>query len=119
MAVDFSNVQVGDRVKLSRENGDEYTFTVEIKRLNDNPIESQTNVVYKSDWDSLEILAKPLPTVNGSVIKLKNSNGITYHYALVGGRWVAANYGNDVHHSVTEDCKVSDFEVMYVPETNN
>ena len=93
MAVDFSNVQVGDRVKLSRENGDEYTFTVKETTSRAHYIESQTDAVHESEWDSLEILAKPLPTVNGSVIKSTRTGEI---YVRVGSGWVDVNYGQSL-----------------------
>lgn len=62
MSVDFSNVQAGDRIKLTRANGDEATFTVERKGGFDPKfLESHSNGYVAKDWDTLEILDKVLP----------------------------------------------------------
>lgn len=59
MTVDFSAVNVGDRVRLTRDNGDEYTFQVYSATgaaLGDRYF----RWAYPGEWDNLEIL-KPRP----------------------------------------------------------
>lgn len=107
MAVDFSGVQVGDRVKLSRKNGDEYTFTVE--QNHGHCIRSRSDVVYGSEWDSLEILAKSLPTVNGSVIRSRVS---AQQYVRVNETWMSVRNGGRV---TMKNSDTEHWEILFVP----
>lgn len=62
MSVDFSNVQVGDRIKLTRENGDEFSFTVKSSDPQGHGwADSARDRHFRSEWDTLEILEKALP----------------------------------------------------------
>lgn len=107
MAVDFSNVQVGDRVRLSRENGDESNFTVRV--TDGDSLESASNCYLARNWDSLEILAKPLPTVNGSVIK-SNADGATF--VLAENLWVDVRNREVLRDPKTTPCH---WEILFVP----
>ena len=109
MAVDFSNVQVGDRVKLSRGNGDEYTFTVEGKSPGGGMLDTASGKVAYWNWDSVEVLAKPLPTVNGSVIK-SNADGATF--VLAGGSWLDVLDRDVLRHPVDT---IGHWEILFVP----
>lgn len=59
MSVNFSNVQVGDRIKLTRANGDEFSFRA--TWVSDGRVQSRTDAHWPSEWDTLEILEKALP----------------------------------------------------------
>lgn len=91
MSVDFSNVQVGDRIKLTRENGDEFSFTVRGIGLAGSNIwvVSAKDDHYCTEWDTLEILEKALPeapTRTGAMIHDGNPNH-TYYTRTSSGRW--------------------------------
>lgn len=66
MPVSFADVKVGDRVRLTSTNGDEATFTVTGLGMNSRSIYGHAGLnVHDSQWDTLEILTKPLPTEPG------------------------------------------------------
>lgn len=90
MSVDFSKVQVGDRVRLTRENGDESTFTVESESVTQDGslVFDVCDTGYLAlEWDSLEILEKPLPTKTGAMIHNGRKNS-TYFILNSSGRWL-------------------------------
>lgn len=70
MSVDFSNVKAGDRVKLTRENGDETTFKVERVTQGYAPLleDMHGNAHYPGEWDTFEVLEQPLPTNENAMI---------------------------------------------------
>lgn len=63
MSVDFSGVNVGDRVRLTRENGDETTFTVQ--DCNEKALASRTDAHFRNEWDTLEIVERAFKPVPG------------------------------------------------------
>lgn len=68
--IDISNIRAGDRVRLTRENGDEMTFTVRLVQDTSTGmlLYSQSNTVYPDSWNTIEVLEpahKPLPTEPG------------------------------------------------------
>jgi hypothetical protein len=72
MTVDFSAVSIGDRVRLTRENPHAITeFDVTYIMPTSDPTFLQQKIegglfeVYRNDWDTLEILPKPLPSEPG------------------------------------------------------
>lgn len=66
MSINISEVNVGDRVKLTRENGDEATFTVERKsEVGMMYLKSHSNGYDAKDWDTLEVLEKKFELVPG------------------------------------------------------
>lgn len=62
MTLSFEGVKVGDRVRLTAENGDLVEFTV-VHR--DHWLVSEQNTFGPDEWDTLEILAPALPTKPG------------------------------------------------------
>lgn len=92
MSVDFSDVNVGDKVRLTRENGDETTFTVE--GVWTGSIRSASNSLQGSSWDTLEIVErafKPVPGLysnhrTGDVAVIRY--GGDSYYKASGGLWV-------------------------------
>lgn len=86
MSVDFSEVNVGDKVRLTRENGDETTFTVE--GGGGASLESKSDVVYRSEWDTLEIVERAFKPVPG-----------LYSHRLSGSRFAMTQEGDEYYTS--------------------
>lgn len=64
--IDISHVNVGDRVKLTRENGDEATFTVtDTTYARNGIILSNSNRFDADDWDTLEVVERAFKPVPG------------------------------------------------------
>lgn len=92
MTVKISDVNVGDRVKLTRKNGDEAVFTVIL--LSATLLESDYNEYYLERGDTLEIVGRAFKPVPGLY-----SNKVTHdrfvlsttgeHFFTTGtGRWI-------------------------------
>lgn len=91
MSVDFSEVNVGDRVRLTRENGDESTFTV--KFASGDFISSDSQNFSTKLWDTLEIVERAFKPVPGLYSNGRESVMVTeklevYLHALT---WIPAN----------------------------
>lgn len=98
MTVNFSEVNVGDKVRLTRENGDESTFTV--KNKSRGFISSDSQNFSTKLWDTLEILErafKPVPglytDVNSQDRVVLLENGKVYYTAATGA-WIESNHEN-------------------------
>ena len=80
MAVDFSEVRVGDLVKLTR--GEDEFAQIRVTRVDTTPLhwvqDVRASTYYADEWDTLEIVKPPLPTKNGSVVR-STYTGTTYH----------------------------------------
>lgn len=82
----FKDVKAGDRVRLTRDNGDDLTFTV--KFLNENVIRAEAFNVNPGEGWSVEILQKPLPTRQYAVIGHPGRNDLGYvPYIRQGEQW--------------------------------
>lgn len=95
--IDISDVNVGERVKLSRENGDEATFTVTERNV--NTLVSKSNSHYRDSWDTMEIVErafKPVPGLYTNYMTLERvmiaEGGETY-YTTQSGAWVPIRTG--------------------------
>ena len=64
MTVSFENVRKGDRVRLTVANGDLAEITV-LSVAHSAIYDRANRVIRGKDWDTLEILPKPLPTEPG------------------------------------------------------
>lgn len=62
----FEDVKVGDRVRLTHENGDLAEFTVNC--VDGDELYSQVNTYDEEDGWQVEILEQPLPTKHGAMI---------------------------------------------------
>lgn len=70
MTISFAEVKVGDRVRLTAENGDEATFTVVDLHTNSYGVYAEFNFYsVHGKWDTLEILPKLLPTEPGLYVR--------------------------------------------------
>lgn len=98
MSVDFSDVNVGDKVRLTRENGDETTF--EVEEVWTNSIRSASNSFQGSSWDTLEIVERAFKPVPGLYSNPRTGDravvqrNLEAYYAAAGGRWIQANVGS-------------------------
>lgn len=61
--IDISEVNEGDRVRLSRTNGDETTF--EVSTVLSGVLTGKTNAYPVANWDSLEIVERAIKPVPG------------------------------------------------------
>lgn len=99
--IDISDVNVGDRVKFTRENGDEATFTVtKIHLATARVIESDLNRFYVRDWNTLEIVERAFKPVPGLYTNVKTrdrvmitEDGTTYYTYSTGG-WIPFTGGH-------------------------
>lgn len=89
--IDISDVNVGDRVKLTRENGDEATFTVTGRQW--NRLASRSNDHCVDSWDTMEIVERAFKPVPGLYTNLNlrhravlSTDG-RMHYTSASGRW--------------------------------
>lgn len=97
--IDISHVNVGDRVKLTRENGDEATFTVTSTYGDGTVITSEANRFQVKRWDTLEVVeraSKPVPglyshTGDGHRVAVTD-NGEVY-FTHRDGAWVRVVLG--------------------------
>ena len=96
--IDISNIRDGDRVRLTRENGDEMTFTV--RSVQDTStgmmiLHSLSNTVYPDSWDTIEVLKKPahkpLPTKPGLYALKPYRNIALLHDGMGNWKQVHAN----------------------------
>lgn len=86
MTVSFVDVAVGDRVRLTAENGDEATFTV-VDRT-ENAILSERNSFFFDEWDTLEILPNLLPTEPGLYVRSDaDLDNDPIYQRVTGGFW--------------------------------
>lgn len=100
MSVDFSEVNVGDKVRLTRENGDETTFTAVGVGASQTWIGSETTTYERVDWDTLEIVErafKPVPGLythpaTGGRVAF-TENGKAYFTSSLGA-WVGSDHEN-------------------------
>lgn len=112
MSVDFSNVKVGDRIKLTRENGDESTITVNnlIRELAEDV---KSTAYYGDEWDTLEILEKPLPTNENAMIGHPTDRSWV-PYILQSGTWMQPGHGNTPGEDhIRSMIREEGFEVLY------
>lgn len=95
MSVDFSDVNVGDKVRLTRENGDETTFTVEAR--SELKLSTKTDLHYCNEWDTLEIVERAFKPVPGLYSNHRNGDVVAVHlggeayYKASGGVWVTSS----------------------------
>lgn len=108
MSVDFSEVNVGDRVRLTRENGDE--TTVKVEEVWTGWIRSASNSFQGSSWDTLEIVERAFKPVPGLYSNPRTGDRVVVqrnleaYYAAAGGRWVHANgYSGNANPAVREE----------------
>jgi len=86
--IDISDIKVGDRVRVSNDNGDEATFTVtKVYRI---WIQSESNLFEVESWDHIEKLTPPLPTKPGVYLPHVYGGGHTPNVWLLnpGGQWI-------------------------------
>lgn len=110
MSVDFRGVKEGDRIKLTRKNGDEFTFTVDEVPLGGVVYDEYSNAAYCGEWDTLEIPPKPLPTRYGAMVA--SSEDLTYYVLNSAGEWISED-GYQVASSHVEKALVSGFRVVF------
>lgn len=112
MAVDFSEVRVGDLVKLTR--GEDEFVQVRVVQVATSPLhwvqDEQGSSYYSDEWNTLEIVKPPLPIKDGSVVRSEGS-GTTFH--LLYGRWISSLNRRPMPTNVLE--KVP-YQIVYVPE---
>lgn len=98
--IDISDVNVGDRVKLTRENGDEATFTVDLKVPSHGVIGSAVNRFLDKDWDTLEIVERAFKPVPGLYTNVKTNDRVmitedgTSYYTYSTGSWIPITGGH-------------------------
>lgn len=118
MAVDFSEVRVGDLVKLTR--GED-----EFAQIRVDSIPSHRKYVedayctghFPGEWDTLEIVKPPLPTKLGSVICLTEASDSKY--VLTSRGWMSvvtpgSAFQTTTSKGITENSH--QYEVLFVPE---
>ena len=95
--IDISEVNVGDRVRITRENGDEATFTITEKR--GAYLESDQNVYVIDGSDTLEIVErafKPVPGLYTNYMTRErvmiDEGGATF-YTSQSGAWIPIRPG--------------------------
>lgn len=112
MAVDFSEVRVGDLVKMTR--GEDEFVQIRVVQVATSPLhwvqDVRASTHYADEWDTLEIIKPPLPTKNGSVVR-SNGSGTTYH--LLYGRWLSSLNRRPMPTNVLEGVP---YQIVYVPE---
>lgn len=98
MSVDISEVNVGDKVRLTRENGDEATFKVE--EVWSGSIRSSSNSFQGSSWDTLEIVErafKPVPGLYSNLTTgsrfILSTEGKEY-FTSRDGAWITTDSSN-------------------------
>jgi len=85
LSVDFTDVKAGDRIKLTRKNGDEITFTVADVRGR-TAEDSYKAVYYPNEWDTLEVLVPPLPTGEHALVGHPTDKE-KWPFLLIEGKW--------------------------------
>lgn len=96
--VNFGDVKVGDRVRLMSDNGDAAEVTVVNVTVFAGRIESAHNTYFDYNWDSIEIIPKPVvePAGLGAVVSIRYG-GKTVPAVLTGvddsAHWYLAAYG--------------------------
>ncbi len=108
--IDISEVNVGDRVKLTRGNGDEATFTVKNTSYGANGvIRSNSNRFDADDWDTIEIVERAFKPVPGLYSHVKDDHRVALlpdgraYFADARGSWIPAN----IHREYTETYKAA------------
>lgn len=101
---EFVKVKAGDRLRLTKGNGDVHEFTV--TRTTPHTFESHHNTFQflVNDGDKLEVLQKPLPTKPGlyALHPEKRLDGYRHLFLTRGGTWHEASFsdegfGNVIH----------------------
>lgn len=101
----FKDVKAGDRVRLTRDNGDDLTFTVQSTEFNNDCIvgAAHNRFIREEGWN-VEILQKPLPTGEYAVIGHPGPNDMEWApYIRQGGDWWEAELPESQAFEVTED----------------
>ena len=117
MAVDFSEVRVGDLIKLTR--GEDEFVQVRVARLGEDlrhVADVQQSDYYPREWDTLEIVKPPLPTKLGSIIR--GTRTLTTFVRTPRG-WVNVQ-SRDSRTEVSDNRYIQkypdEYEVLFVPE---
>ena len=119
MAVDFSEVRVGDLVKLTR--GEDEFVQVRVEWVDKayrfcSVRDSHNTDYYKDEWDTLEIVKPPLPTKLGSIIR--GTRTLTTFVRTPRG-WVNVQ-SRDSRTEVSDNRYIQkypdEYEVLFVPE---
>ena len=90
----FDDVKVGDRVRLTHENGDLAEFTVTDIGSGKYWISGMDANTFTADGWQVEILEKPLPTKHGAMIGHPTDAGwVPYVYRADLGKWYRIDEG--------------------------
>lgn len=115
----FENVNVGDRVRLTHEDGDVAEITVTAIYDEGTYLESEHNGFNKRQGWKVDILAPNEPTANGTIVTLFDASvGRERTIVRTGNRWTDINeapaqYGWDTWMC---DAKPGSVKVVYVHE---
>ena len=109
MSVSFSDIEVGDIAVLTKNNGDTSQFTV--IRKDEYYIDSVSNRFAMENWDEIKVVAKPVPTTPGTLVRSKRS-GIMY--VRTSSAWFSLD--QDLVAVGLAKATQADFEVLYTPE---
>jgi len=90
--IDISDIKVGDRVRVSKDTGDEAMFTVTGKSI--IHLASASNAYSAREWDLIEKLTPPLPTKPGVYLPYKPVCGFIGSVWLRNGSGVWLNLPN-------------------------
>lgn len=115
------DVEVGDKVRVTLDNGDSAEFTVTILRT--LSVESAHNIYTNATIQSLEVTEKklvPLPTKDGAIIGHPSHSGYITHQLSRTGNWyrVDTSSGGSISPSSEETVRMAmamspKFEVLY------
>ena len=118
MAVDFSEVRVGDLVKLTR--GDDEFVQIRVTDVDTTPLhwvqDVRASTHYSDEWDTLEIVKSPLPIKLGSVIEGIRSGT---RFTRTAGGWVSTRVPTSsmaTYNNTFIENNPHEYEVLFVPE---